>query len=285
MFHKFGSPFCFTRKAAVQNLMSTVLAGLIGVTCMGGCFLAKPSQPTNVKEAPMPPLIRESSDAFYFDGHTIRVDRNEPDESGKHPAVLLLPGADGVPRHAEEYREAARLCARNGYVVLLVHYFDRFGIEQETDLAKIKGLFFGLMATVSHAVQYAAGLENVDNEHMALVGHSLGACLALSVAPTEKAPRIGAVVDFYGALPSLFSKRAEQMPPTLILHGEDDHTVLVQEAYDLERRLKENERTYEIHVYADQGHCFQGAAKEDATRRTLAFLEKHLKTPSEVASR
>jgi dienelactone hydrolase len=285
MFQKFGGLFCFTRKVVVHNLTSTVLAGLIALTCIGGCFLAEPSHPTAPIEAPMPSPIRESAEAFYNDGHTIRVDRFEPDASGKHPAVLLLPGSDGVTKHAEEYREAARLCARNGYVVLLVHYFDRYGIEQQTDPVKIKCLFLGLMATVSQAVQFAANLENVDDEHIALVGHSLGAYLALSVAPTEKAPKIAAVVDFYGALPGLFSKGAEQMPPTLILHGEPDQTVPVQEARNLEKRLKEKERIYDIHLYPDQGHGFQGVAKEDAIRRTLAFLEKHLKTPSEVAGR
>jgi carboxymethylenebutenolidase len=224
-------------------------------------------------------------DAFYYDGHTIRVDRYEPDASGKYPAVLVLPASDGVAKHAEEYRDSARLCARKGYVVLLVHYFDRYGIEQETDPVKIKWLFLGLMATVHQAVQYAAHLENVDAEHIALVGHSLGAYLSLAVAPTEKDPKIAAVVDFYGALPALFSKGAEQMPPTLILHGTADPTVLVQEAHDLKKCLEENGRICDIELYADQGHGFQGVAKEDATRRALAFLDKHLKARPELAGR
>jgi carboxymethylenebutenolidase len=258
------------------------LAGLITLACAGGCFVAKPSVAV---EAPMVPALRESVDAFYYDGHTIRVDRCEPDASGKYPAVLVLPAADGVANHAEEYRDSARLCARKGYVVLLVHYFDRYGIEQETDPVNIKRLFLGLMATVSRAVQFAAHLENVDADHIALVGHSLGGFLSLSVAPTEKAPKIAAVVDFYGALPALFQTGAEQMPPTLILHGEADQTVSVQEARDLGKRLQEKGRIYDIHLYADQGHGFQGVAKEDATRRTLAFLDEHLKTPTEVVGR
>ena len=265
--------------------LATVLAGLFALTCTSGCFIAKPSQAKPDDGFPMPSPIRESVDAFFYDGHTIRVDRYEPDTSSKYPTVLLLPGADGVTKHAAEYSEAARLCVRNGYVVLLVHYFDRYGIEQETDPEKIKSLFLGLMATVSQAVHYAAHLENVDAGRIALVGHSLGAYLSLSVAPTEKDPKIAAVVDFYGSLPSVFSKGAEQMPPTLILHGQDDPIVSVQEALNLEKRLRENGRICEIQLYPDQAHGFHGVAKEDAIRRALAFLDKHLKTPSEVAGR
>jgi carboxymethylenebutenolidase len=283
MFQRLVGPFGFTRNTFTEIVASTGLAGLIALACSGGCFFAKPSLPPVGVEASMP--IREPVDAFFYDGHTIRVDRYEPDASGKYPAVLVLPAVDGVAKHAEEYRESARLCVRKGYVVLMLHYFDRYGIEQETDPVQIKRLFFGLMATVSNALQYATHLENADAEHIALVGHSLGAYLSLSVAPTEKDPKIAAVVDFYGALPALFNKGAERMPPTLILHGDADPTVPVQEAHDLKKRLQKNGRIYDIELYADQGHGFQGVAKDDATRRTMAFLDKHLKTSSEVAGR
>lgn len=120
----------------------------------------------------------------------------------------------------------------------------------------------------------------MDRKRIALVGFSLGACLALSVAAQDTAP-IAAVVDWFGKLPAELRQRCKRPPPTLIVHGDADKTVPVREAEAIESLLKENQLAYEIKIYTKQEHLFKtepfGADACDARKRTLAFLAKHLK--------
>src|SRR5438874_2657492 len=81
------------------------------------------------------------------------------------------------------------------------------------------------------------------------------------------------------------SDRDGPHPPVLLLHGSSglvwrddaDRLVPASEARKLERLLKQHGRPYEMTIYPGQGHGFEGEASEDAVRRALAFLERHLK--------
>lgn len=107
------------------------------------------------------------------------------------------------------------------------------------------------------------------------MGFSLGAYLSLSIATLE--PRVKAVVEYFGGLPSFFASQLRQMPPTLILHGEEDKLVSVSEANALEKLLKRNNVPYEIKTNPQQGHGFNGSAALDSLQRAFVFFEKNLK--------
>jgi carboxymethylenebutenolidase len=62
----------------------------------------------------------------------------------------------------------------------------------------------------------------------------------------------------------------------IILHGGKDDRVPVQEAYRLEELLKQHRVPYDIKIYPDQGHIFQGLAQFDAMRRVAGFFRKYL---------
>ena len=47
-------------------------------------------------------------------------------------------------------------------------------------------------------------------------------------------------------------------PPCLLIHGSGDQTVPLSETTDFYEILKENNRTAELHIYADEGHAFDG---------------------------
>jgi carboxymethylenebutenolidase len=61
-----------------------------------------------------------------------------------------------------------------------------------------------------------------------------------------------------------------------VLHGSADPIVPVANAYAVEALLRQQNVPHELKVYPGQGHGFRGAAEEDATRRALAFLQRHL---------
>jgi carboxymethylenebutenolidase len=113
-----------------------------------------------------------------------------------------------------------------------------------------------------------------------LLGFSLGAYLSLAVA-TQADPPIAAVAEFFGGLPEKLRAKVRSLPPTLIIHGDADRMVPVQEAEALEKLLRERKCVYEMKIYAGQDHLFKsnqfGADVRDARDRTLASFDKHLK--------
>jgi carboxymethylenebutenolidase len=77
----------------------------------------------------------------------------------------------------------------------------------------------------------------------------------------------------------LFMRR---LCPVLILHGEADPTVPVEEAYQLQKLLKEKGIPYEVKIYPGAGHGFEDAEIwRDAGLRSLQFLQKYLAVTQE----
>ena len=132
------------------------------------------------------------------------------------------------------------------------------------------------------AMRAASRRPHVDAARIGLLGYSLGGYLALEVGATN--PEVAAVVDYFGGMSPLISKKLERMPPTLLLHGELDHVVSVAEARNLEQLFTEKNVVFEIHTYPDQGHGFNGAAASDARERTLRFLDRYLATARRFAA-
>jgi carboxymethylenebutenolidase len=80
----------------------------------------------------------------------------------------------------------------------------------------------------------------------------------------------------------LFTRR---LCPVLILHGDQDKTVPVEEAYRLRQILDQKQIAYELEIYPGVGHGFTGEVWRDAGLRTLAFLRKHLDSENPVETK
>ncbi|PYX64104.1 MAG: hypothetical protein DMG74_14230 [Acidobacteria bacterium] len=80
----------------------------------------------------------------------------------------------------------------------------------------------------------------------------------------------------WDGLPKEMKLFVRRIPPVLILHGESDPTVPVEEAYHLQQVLEGKGVPYEMQIYPGIGHSFTGEIWRDAGLRTLAFLKKHL---------
>lgn len=218
--------------------------------------------------------VKQSSGTFKSESKEITFELFEPVAPGKYPGVVMLYGSGGMTAGGSLFRITAQALAREGYVVYLPHYFEKTGTQFATREDDVK-YFPTWMRTIADTIDQAKSKANVDGKRIGLIGFSLGAYLSLSVASVDH--EVKAVVEYFGGLPDFFSKQLQSMPPTLILHGDADRTVPVSEAYNLETLLKDKKAPYEIKIYPQQGHGFNGAAAADAMQRTVAFFAKNLK--------
>lgn len=218
--------------------------------------------------------ISQSQLTLQSGNKPIRMDVYVPDSPGKLPAVLALYGSGGG---VEGMNEPATMLAAQGFAVFVLHYFDRTATTRVIDKQTIFRNFPAWGKTVWDAVSHLEQHPQVDANRIGLLGFSLGAYLSLSVASVD--PRIKAVVEFFGGLPKEIRIFMRRLCPVLILHGEADPTVPVQEAYDLQKLLEKNGIPYDIKVYAGAGHGFTDDDWRDAGIRSLRFLRKHLNDP------
>lgn len=166
------------------------------------------------------------------------------------------------------------MLASRGFAVFVLHYFERTGTVWADDVTILQN-FETWMKTISDAVTYAAKQPGVDGSRIALLGFSLGAYLALSVAAVD--PRVKAVIDYFGGLPEELTERVPaSYPPVLVLHGEADQVVPVSEAHKLEKLFRQLGNQHEVKIYPNAGHGFSGFDLLDAGQRTLRFLNETL---------
>jgi carboxymethylenebutenolidase len=217
----------------------------------------------------------QSPAVFQSGGKSVRLDAYLPETSGGPiPAVIALHGAGGGVSGMERY---ASMLAEQGFAVYLLHYFDRSGAVS-ADKPTIMRNFPLWMKTLWDAISFVETQPLVDSERIALLGFSLGAYLSLANSAID--PRVKAVVEFFGGMPKEMNLFMRRLCPVLILHGETDQTVPVEEAYRLQRLLEKKGIAYEMKVYPGAGHAFEDQAIwRDAGLRSLHFLQKHLVAP------
>jgi dienelactone hydrolase len=216
--------------------------------------------------------ITQSQSSFESGGQAIALDAFLPESNGhRHPAVIGLHGSGGG--YATMSDPAAMLAAQ-GFAVYVLHYFDRTGTIGVADKQTAIRNFPAWGKTLWDGISHVARQPQVDAERVGLLGFSLGAYLALSVASVDT--RVKAVVDFFGGFPKEMKFFMRRLCPTLILHGDADPTVPVEEAHHLQQMLEKRNIPYEMQIYPGVGHDFRDEIWDDARRRTLAFLQKYL---------
>jgi carboxymethylenebutenolidase len=206
---------------------------------------------------------------FVSGEKSIQIDHYSPNGPCPAPAVLLLHGSGGPLRGLDPF---ARQASSFGVHVFALHYFQRTG-HTWVYPSQIEEDFLSWLGAIEDAVTFISGQPGVDPQKIGVLGFSLGGYLAVSLATRDR--RIAAVAELFGGLPAHFVKDVAQLPPVLILHGGSDTTVPVTEAYHLEQALKSNKIPYEIKIYPDQGHHFNGLVQLDAVRRVAGFFRKH----------
>jgi carboxymethylenebutenolidase len=219
--------------------------------------------------------IQQSSLVYQSGGKPIRLDAYLPESTGARlPAVIALHGAGGGVSGMEPY---AALLAAQGFAVSILRYFDRTGTES-ADKPTIMRNFPLWMKTLWDAISFVETQPQVDSSRIALLGFSLGAYLSLANSAID--PRVKAVVEFYGGMPKEMNLFMRRLCPVLILHGENDATIPVEEAYNLKKLLEKKGIPYEMKIYPGAGHGFEDQTIwRDAGERSLQFLQEYLAKP------
>ena len=216
--------------------------------------------------------VIQSQLSFDSGGRAIALDAFLPESDGHpYPAVIGLHGSAGG---YATMSDPAVMLAAQGFGVYVLHYFDRTGTAGVADKQTAVRNFPVWGKTLWDAISHVARQPQIDPERIGLLGFSLGAYLALSVASVDA--RVKAVVDFFGGFPKEMKFFMRRLCPTLILHGDADPTVPVEEALHLQQMLEKKNVPYEMQIYPGVGHSFDGETWDDARRRTLAFLQKYL---------
>jgi len=219
------------------------------------------------------PTISQSELTFQSGGKPTRLDAYLPPDTPADPlpAVVALYGAGGNISGMEQY---ASMLAAQGFAVYLLHYFDRTGTES-ADKPTILRNFPLWMKTLWDAISFIETQPRVDGKRIALLGFSLGAYLSLANSAIDH--RVQAVVEFFGGMPKEMHLFMRRLCPVLILHGEADATVPVDEAYQLQKLLEKKGIPYEMKIYPGAGHGFEDQTIwRDAGLRSLQFLQKYL---------
>ncbi len=236
-----------------------------------------------LRAAAVSAAIEVHNGQFESNGKPVEDFYCAPDGPGAHPAVILLHGA--VPRGAGNAAFAA-MChalAADGYYTMFVEYYSQAGPARPGDPPAagryfapwVNGNFAAWMREVADAVSVLGDDPAVERSRIAVIGYSLGAFLAVATGATEGG-RLAAVVEYYGGMPVGYARLAANMPPTLILHGADDHVVPVRYAHMLDTILTRRQRPHEIKIYPGLGHGFGIMPRGDSWQTTLDFLRRYL---------
>ncbi len=215
--------------------------------------------------------IKTSKHQVMSGGKAIKLEAFAPTKRGKYPAILLVPESASLKQVGSIYRAIARMVSREGYVVIMVHFFDRTG-DDGVDPKRIdRKAFLAWMGAVRDSVDYARKLPNVQTKKIGLLGFSLGAYLSMSVA-REEGLEIGAVAEFFGGLTTEHWKDLKRLPPTLIVHGARDKMVPVKEAHALRGFFESRKLPHQVQIYADQGHLFKDELKTYLAKKAIGAL-------------
>ncbi|HQV68703.1 MAG TPA: S9 family peptidase [Thermoflexales bacterium] len=197
-----------------------------------------------------------------------------------------------------------------GYAVIAPNFRGSTGYGRQFKDGNLNNWGMGDLQDCLHAADYLALMPEIDRERIAIWGQSYGGYLTNLALAKDPRYRFRCGVSLFGdsnlltswargdhsgrqdvewqmGVPHLNRKRYEMgspihfagniKAPMLVLHGERDARVHVDESHQLVAELKRLGKTYEFKTYAEEAHGFSHAVNAlDVLGRIERFLDWHL---------
>ena len=231
------------------------------------------------------------------------------ERNGKNPAVVVPHGGPTGQTTESFSRQSAALVTR-GFIVIAPNVRGSTGYGQAFQKMNVKDLGGGDLQDEVWATKFLVATGFVDPKKIGITGGSYGGymtLMAIGKVPDVFAAAVSqyGIVDWYTMLQhedpllqeyeksllgdpvkdkaiyeaaSPIKYLGNAKAPLLVLQGENDIRVPKEEAEQVVSILEKNGRTVDSHFYPAEGHGFVKRENQiDATRRTVAWLEKYLK--------
>jgi carboxymethylenebutenolidase len=206
-----------------------------------------------------------------------------PQGKGPFPAVIVIHEWWGLDDWVKE--QASKL-ADAGYAALAIdlyrgkstanpeeaHEFMR-GVPEDRAKRDLRAAF-----------DYLKAQKYVKPDRIGSLGWCMGGGYSLDVALEE--PTLAADVIHYGHLATEPENLKKINAPVLGIFGGQDKGIPPEDVRKFQEAMKQRGKQIEIKIYPDAGHAFENPVNKDryrpedaadAWKRTLAFLDSHLK--------
>ncbi|QQR59136.1 MAG: dienelactone hydrolase family protein [Candidatus Melainabacteria bacterium] len=221
------------------------------------------------------PMYKIDTGFFKSKDKQIRAQTYIPDaKSGKkYPVVLIFHGAGGLGDDDGNgfFQDVAKSLVLQKKIAIVVHYMDQSGIKS-ANREQMGKHFSAWLGTVKNAIDYAKTIPGADQNSICLLGHSLGAQLALHAAANRSDVKSVAVMAGCFVLPT---NSVKSMPPVLILQGTADKTVTMAREKKLIQTLKSLNCKYEEHLLKNVDHSFNQIEYEKLIELINKFISKN----------
>lgn len=206
-----------------------------------------------------------------------------PKKRGKKAAVILIHEWWGVN---DDIRRKAEEFAEQGYVAFAVDLYNGESASEPEQARKLARAVGGnrkeAFANLGAALGYLRQRKDVDDKRLASVGWCFGGGWSYQMAKNNLGTK--ASVIYYGRFNP--ADDLEQMRAKIMGHfAEKDRGIKVSDVRQFQATLKGLSGKHEIFIYPNAGHGFANpdnkrvydeASADQAYKRTLRFLKKHL---------
>ncbi|KRQ14959.1 dienelactone hydrolase family protein [Bradyrhizobium sp. DASA03076] len=218
-------------------------------------------------------------------GDSLSVSRYAAAGSDRRPAVIALHGARGIELRTRAYERYAGSLTARGIDTYFLRYMTTADMaaltstSHEVREAYETKRFDGWADTVAATVTDVLGRSD-SSGRIGLLGFSLGSYIAAEAAARDR--RIAALAVLYGGMPHAMATKIKHLPPLIVLHGEADKNVPIEEGRQLVALGKLAGADTEFVPYPGRAHGFDFSDTDPMTRdaidRVTKFFQARLAT-------